>query len=213
MKIVKSSRQKTSENLRLDRLFNHWWIWLCRLYGDCQQVPALDGRSCIAIDRIGRDYVLFCVSTMTLQSSGGWHDELGSFYFTQAEARPVFNRYHRLKAQFSRLDMPTHDHATHLRPKTWTKLAVCDWRCPSLPEDIPLFIASLISCWDSCIAKPPPLSKRAGRAVTTSQDGNFWDERPLPKFVRLEGLPPGLARQLRRHAVKRQWARKAARNS
>jgi hypothetical protein len=210
MKTAKPSQQTTSANRRLDRLFDHWWIWLGRLYGDRQQVPTLDSRSCIAIDRIGRDYVLFCVSTMTLKSSGGWHDELSSFYFTQTEARAVFNRYHRLKAQFSRLDIPTHDHAAHLRPRTWTKLAVCDWRCPSLPEDIPLFIASLISCWDSCIAKPPPSSKPA---VTAIQDEDFWDERPLPKFVRLEGLPPGLARQLRRHAIKRQWARKTARNS
>ena len=108
---------------------------------------------------------------------------------------------------------PTQDLATHVRPETWTKLAVCDWRCPSMPDDIPLFIASLIAYWDSCIAKPPPPSKSAGRAVITSLDENFWNERPLPKFVRLEGLPPGLARQLRRHAVKRQWARKTSQNS
>ena len=202
-----TSRRKNRPNQRLDRLFEHWRALLRGIYGASRQIQTLDGRSCIAIDRIGRDYVLFCVSTMTLQSSGVWQDEPGSFYFTKTEARCVFDRYHRLKAQFARSPKPTHDQAAHLRPETWTKLAACDWRSPSRPEDIPLFIASLIAYWDSCIAKPPPASKRAGRASTACKDEDVWDERPLPKFVRLEGLPPGLARRVRRHAIERQWAR------
>jgi hypothetical protein len=186
---------------RQNQWFRHWQQFVVQLYGNGGQVPTLDWRGCIAIYFVRREHVAFCVSYELARGRNTSGDETGSFFFSGREARRVFNRYFALKQRFIGSARPESARAKHLQPATWTGRRIHSWTRPFEPEDIALAIASLVAYWDSCAAKPSALagSDETGRKGA-KEEAAFWDLKPLPRLMRMQGLPARLARELKKHA-------------
>jgi hypothetical protein len=199
---------QASFSRRIDWLFDQWLAWLTQISRSHLHVPSLDWRSCIAIGDVRATYVLFSVVTTTQPHRGELSDVREDFNFTTKEAKRIFLKYHRLRDAFRLSTHPTGTQPLHLNLKTWAHRQPDDWSEPGLVSDIPLFIASLVGYWDTCLTKPPLPPKWTGRTIHDSVMSSILAEAPISKHVCLDDLPPGLRRLLQRHLQKRvtrQW--------
>lgn len=191
---------------RMDVLFEHWWFWMSRLRDqfDDQHILALDLRSCIVIDQVGRDTILFCASTMVARDGEVVDASIGMF-FKRKEGRRIFDKYHWLKADFTRLKNPAGDEALHVKAETWAKQEDLNWTRPLGSGHVNLMIASLVAHWDVCISKPP-MDCRA------SYNGPRLDELGMvPKMVRIDCVPKKLSRPLAKYAIDRAFEKMRSR--
>lgn len=200
MKQIKKEKSdgRTMRVLRRDQLYENWRLFVVQLYGNGGMVPTLDWRGGIVIDHVRSGAVAFCVTYMMTERGRLMDDQDGSFFFTGHESRQVFDRYHRLKGKISRSNRPESSPPVYLRPETWTGRKIHTWEEPFTAEDIDMAIASLVAYWDACAAKPPLAV--VGETQRFDSDEEFWNLKPLPKMLRVQGLPAKLARELRKQA-------------